>query len=116
QRNLAPSAAEWQGNLATALAIALIARDIPSIIDNIAYVGGDLASARGDRFHSARSPRRRIWVICATIEIATSAGDTPPIPKPIGPWMRARSFSPKPSSVSRLQRAACVRRDPSAPM
>ena len=34
---------------------------------------------------SASSPLRRIWVIWATIETATSAGDTAPIDKPTGP-------------------------------
>src|SRR6266446_9830905 len=106
QRNFARLAAEWQGNSAEVALIALIACDVASIIVSIAYIGSGVASARGDLVHSAFSPRRRICVISATIETATSAGDTAPIANPMGPWMRATSLSVKPCSLRRAQRPA----------
>src|SRR5260370_23516995 len=90
--------------------IHIAARQDPAFLEHrrpeLQAVGENSAFRLGDRdltephAASARSPRRRIWVICATIEIATSAGETAPMANPIGPWMRASSVSPKPSSVS----------------
>src|SRR5207248_7322387 len=65
---------------------------------------------------SVFSPLRNTCVIWPRIETAISAGDTAPIERPIGPWIRPRSASVKPISLRRPQRAAWVRFEPSAPM
>src|SRR5262249_16470283 len=68
-------------------------------------VGKDHAAF--SRRPSAAAPRRTA-VICARIATAISAGDSAPMSRPTGPWMRAPSASLKPAAVSRPRRAACV--------
>src|SRR3546814_14740 len=59
---------------------------------------------------------RKTVVISARMETAISAGPAAPIGSPAGPWMRASSLSVKPAAPSRSSRAACVFRDPNAPI
>ena len=86
--------------------------------------------ARGSRLRPRRPGPRRIS--CRLRRLAVGAGpgssgrrsrsrSRPATPRrsssPTGPWMRARSASLKPSSLSRAQRAGMgLRREPSAPM
>src|SRR5581483_5778779 len=71
------------------------------------------------KFHAATSfswPIRKVAVISAMIATAISEGDTAPIERPMGAWMRARSLSFAPCAFSRSARLAWVFREPSAPM
>ena len=73
-----------------------------------------LAKGEGAEIHQA-NPRRSVSVTSARIATAISAGDLAPMSRPMGPWMRAISASPKPSSASRSLRLACVRVEPRQP-
>ncbi len=48
---------------------------------------------RGARLAHAAGPRRRARVSSARIEIAISAGESAPMSRPTGPWMRASAVS-----------------------
>ena len=59
---------------------------------------------------------RSCAVISAMIATAISDGETAPIGRPIGAWMRAMSVSFAPCAFSRSARLAWVFREPSAPI
>src|SRR5262249_33125447 len=63
----------------------------------------------------ASAPRSRA-AISPLLGTAISGGDTAPIFRPIGAWMRASAASPMPCPLSRSTRRACVLVEPSAPI
>ena len=69
------------------------------------------------RFHLGKyhAPRRTA-VIWARTETAISAGESAPMERPTGPWMRATSVGVKPAVARRSSRAPWVFRLPRAPM
>src|SRR5271170_916868 len=88
-------------------------------------VSDDRAHRLGDwnrsKFHAAFSSARSGFlrsapIISPMMETAISAGLTAPMSRPIGPRIRAKAASPKPSARMRSARFVCVFREPSAPM
>src|SRR4029077_19563271 len=59
---------------------------------------------------------RNCAVISAMIETAISDGETAPIARPLGAWIRPISESLAPCALNRSPRLAWVFREPSAPM
>src|SRR5690606_11733096 len=80
---------------------------------------GGLRHGAGAELHAATSARavapRRTATISARMATAISAGETAPIARPIGAWIRASSALVNPAASMRRRRAAWVLRLPSAP-